>query len=264
MLHSARARKIKRKLMSCKVDFVIVGTQKGGTTALDACLREHPGVRMANQKEVHFFDNEKHFPPDGNVDYNIYHEYFSPSPSGVLLGEATPIYMYWTESPKRIHAYNPAIKIIVMLRNPIYRAFSHWNMERDRGADSLSFWEAITTETQRCQQAHPYQHRVFSYIDRGFYSRQLERLWSYFPKEQTLILRQEEFKETPLPVFNKVCDFLGVERFVELHKRDVHSRPYSTSMSPREWDYLNDIFGSEITRLEALLGWDCSSWRRRT
>lgn len=248
--------------MTRNVDFLIVGTQKGGTTALDAYLREHPGVRMANQKEVHFFDNETHFPSDGEVDYSVYHEYFSPSPPGVLLGEATPIYMYWNEAPKRIHAYHPGMKLIVMLRNPIDRAYSHWNMERDRGIEPLPFWEAITMEAERCREAQPYQHRIFSYVDRGLYSNQLERLWSYFPRKQTLILKQEAFKDDPLPSFNDACDFLGIERFTELEKRDVHSRPYATSISQREWNYLSEIFAPEITRLEALLGWDCSAWRR--
>ena len=77
-----------------KVDFLIAGTQKGGTSALDAYLREHPEIRMANRKEVHFFDNEVIF-NSNKPDYSMYHSLFQPVGPQMLLGEATPIYMYW-------------------------------------------------------------------------------------------------------------------------------------------------------------------------
>jgi len=129
-------------------------------SSLDAYLRTHPAICMANRKEVHFFDNERIF-IQRDIDYSAYQTFFSPSPSQHLLGEATPIYMYWYDAPRRIWQYNPAMKIIVVLRNPIERAFSHWNMERDRNADSLPFFEAIQSESERCRVALPSQHRVF-------------------------------------------------------------------------------------------------------
>jgi len=91
--------------------------------------------------------------------------------------------MYWQNAPKRIWQYNPEMKIIIILRNPIERAFSHWNMERSRNAEHLSFWDAINTEKLRCQETLPLQNRVYSYIDRGFYIKQLENIWRYFPKK---------------------------------------------------------------------------------
>ena len=98
------------------VDFVVCGTQKGGTSALDAYLREHPEICMAVRKELHFFDNEKKF-SSGKPDYSKYHDSFNPQKLHKLLGETTPIYMYWNESPRRIWEYNPNMKLIVLLRN---------------------------------------------------------------------------------------------------------------------------------------------------
>ena len=80
-----------------KVDFIICGTQKGGTTALDAYLRRHPAIGLAGAKEVHFFDNEDAF-RDGRPNYDVYHSAFPSSPSHQLIGEATPIYMYWYDA----------------------------------------------------------------------------------------------------------------------------------------------------------------------
>lgn len=242
-----------------KVDFVICGTQKGGTSALDAYLRAHHQICMANTKEVHFFDNEDTF-RDNAPDYSLYHTAFSPEPSHELVGEATPIYMYWHDAPRRMWQYNPNMKLIVILRNPIERAYSHWNMERSRDAEALSFWEAIKSETQRCRESLPYQHRVYSYIDRGFYLEQLRRLSTYFMKEQILILRNEELKSKPHETLQNVCDFLGVNSFQDIEAKDIHSRPYSSSISGREKEYLRFIFEYEIRGIERMFGWDCSNW----
>jgi hypothetical protein len=242
-----------------RVDFVICGTQKGGTTALDAYLREHPEVCMADRKEVHFFDTEAFF-ASRSPDYSTYHAAFSPNVSHKLIGEATPIYMYWRDAPRRIWEYNRDMKLVVVLRNPIERAFSHWNMERAKGADDLSFWDAIHSEEKRCREALPYQHRVFSYVDRGFYLEQLRRLWSYFPREQVLILKNEVLKHHPCEALREVCDFLGVAHFSNLDSKDVHSRPYESRMSSEERRFLQSLFEYEIRGLERELGWDCSDW----
>jgi hypothetical protein len=107
--------------------------------------------------------------------------------------------------------YNPDLKLIVILRNPITRAYSHWNMQRSRNVEPLPFWEAIQKERDRCREALPYQHRLYSYVDRGFYSEQLRRLWTYFPKEQVLVLRTEDLRNSPLEFLEEVCGFLGID-----------------------------------------------------
>lgn len=130
-----------RKFLLAKVNFIIAGTQKGGTTALSAFLNQHPQISFAQVKEVHFFDTDYLFkaPPPP---YHIYHRHFK-NKSGCIFGEATPIYMYWNPAIKRIKDYNPDMKLIFILRNPIERAYSHYIMEYKRDAETLSFSEAI-------------------------------------------------------------------------------------------------------------------------
>lgn len=108
------------------IDFVIAGTQKGGTTALDRYLRKQPGIAMASRKEIHFFDDEENFQIQP-VDYTTYYANFVARSPARLRGESTPIYMYWKAVAPRMARYNPALKVIIVLRNPITRAFSHWN-----------------------------------------------------------------------------------------------------------------------------------------
>ncbi len=247
--------------MKTKINFLIAGAQKSGTTALDAYLRLHPEICMASEKEVHFFDNEAIFFQEP-VDYSIYHSVFSPDSKHKLLGECTPIYMYWHDAPKRIWQYNPEMKIIIILRNPIERAFSHWNMECFRNAEPLSFWDALCNEQQRCKEALPFQHRVFSYMDRGFYIKQLQQIWRFFPKQNTLILRHENLRKQHSKTLSDTFDFLGVEQVSSFNEIQMFSIPYQTEMTQQERNFLLEIFREEILNLERLLNWDCSEWMR--
>src|SRR5256886_13492270 len=146
-----------------RVDFVIGGTQKGGTSALDSFLRQHPQICMPEtKKELHFFDRE-----EDDRDYKKYHANFKPNPQQRVTGEASPIYMYWETAPYRIWKYNPKMKWILALRNPVERAFSAWNMGTKRGKEKLSVVDAIEKATDRCRGALPLQDRGYFYVDRG-------------------------------------------------------------------------------------------------
>ena len=244
---------------SRKVDFVIAGTQKGGTTALDTYLRAHLEICMAKIKEVHFFDEEKYFHTN-EIDYSKYHENFNIQPPHKILGEATPIYMYWYDCPKRIWAYNPHMKVIVILRNPVERAYSHWNWERNRGAIDLTFRDAIQGERERAREALPEEHRVHSYIHRGYYSEQLRRIRHYFPKKQTLAIKNEELRTHPQETLDRVCHFLSVDPLPNIDAKEVLMTPYVTSIQVEEREYLQRIFEYEIRELERMLNWDCREW----
>lgn len=240
-----------------KIDFIVAGVQKSGTSALDFYLRENAEIGMANKKEVHFFDHDRYF--FGVPAYFAYHANFSPSKKQRLIGENTPIYSYWDNSIKRIWKYNSKMKVIVVLKSPIQRAHSHWNMERQRGMEPLSFLDAINAEELRCKELLPSQHRVYSYLDRGWYSEQIRRIWRFFPKEQTMFIKQEELLLSPNKVINAVWAFLGVAP-VTVEKKMVHSRRYESKMSDVEYELLSARYLHEIKEVETMLGWDCTDW----
>jgi hypothetical protein len=243
------------------VEFLIAGVQKGGTTALADYLRQHPALFIPTLKELHFFDNENLNWPHPEQTISTYHDFFQDAPAGSLWGEATPIYSYWWPAMARIWAYNPAMRLILCLRNPVERAYSHWAMETGRAWDAAPFAEAIACEHERCRSALPEQHRVFSYVSRGFYSEQLRRLWSFFPKDQTLILRQEQLLGDPSSTLAAVHQFLGVEpRPVDQPLR-ANKGSYSSPMDPGIRAHLQELFGPEISQLEHMLGWDLGQWR---
>lgn len=243
-----------------KVDFVIGGTQKGGTSALDAFLRQHPQICMpADLKEVHFFDREEMF--RGNKpDYEKYHAHFRCEPAHRVIGEASPIYMYWNTAPYRIWNYNPAMKWILILRNPVDRAYSAWTMERNRGAESVSFEDAISKEAERCREALPLQHRVFSYIDRGFYAAQVRRLFNVFGRDNCLVLLNEDLQREHDRTLRDVFTFLGVEQSVRPNMERVFEQNYEASLDPILRSRLVETFYFDVKELERLLGRDLSHW----
>lgn len=240
------------------VRFLVCGAQKAGTTALSEYLREHPQVYIPDRKEVHYFDDESL--NWGRPNHSRYHKFFQERGQESICGEATPIYMYWDSAPLRIWKYNSEMRIIVLLRNPITRAYSHWSMEKSRGLDTADFSDAIAKEEMRCKEALPLQHRVFSYIDRGFYTHQIRRLWRLFGRERVLVLRQDELNNEPQKTINSVCDHLGVDRMVLSGSVYSNVGTYSARMRKEDHALLVSLFSPEIRQLEDLLGWDCGSW----
>ncbi len=250
------------KKFDFQIGFIICGAQKGGTTALDQYLRMHPEICMADKKEVHFFDNDKYF-VDQKPEFLKYHFNFSPKTHHKIIGEATPIYMYWENAIERIYNYNPDIKLIAVLRNPIHRAFSHWNMERDKNREHRTFWKAIKEEEVRLRDAGHKQDRTFSYLERGFYSDQIKQMRSFFNNDQILILQNESLRNDPNQVLAKVAQFLSISSFDIVEHREIHARSYPIALSNEEHQFLNIFYNDEIIKLESLLGWDLSAWKAK-
>jgi hypothetical protein len=243
-----------------KVDFVIGGTQKGGTSALDAFLRQHPQICMpADMKEVHFFDREEMF-RGSKPDYDKYHAHFRPGKQHAIIGEASPIYMYWNSAPYRIWSYNPDMKWIVILRNPVERAYSAWNMERKRGLEQLSFADAIAQEAVRCRYALPLQHRVYSYLDRGFYAGQLRRLLNIFGSDKCLVLLNEDLQTDQTATLKRIFRFLQVNDSFTAPATRVFEHEYDEPLDPKTYAQLMRAFHFDLRALEQLIGRDLSSW----
>ena len=243
------------------VNFFIAGVQKGGTTALDQFLRAHPQIQMAAVKEVHYFDDDS---IDWKApDYSRLKSFFDWSTLGHVRGEATPIYLYWPNSLRRLQRYNRAAKLVIGLRHPSFRAFSHWRMEVARGLETLPFDEAIGLQARaRVSLAPGGVHRVFSYVERGLYSAQIAGMLNLFPRHQIFFYRTDELWQDHDRVVREVQSFLNVESDV------VHSRRYITpvdsgapgALSPAGRARLDEIFAADICITASLTGLDLADW----
>lgn len=242
-----------------KVDFFIAGVQKSGTTALDTMLRRHPQIQMARVKEVHYFDDESidRFHPS----YDKLHDCFDWSVADVIRGEATPIYTYWPNAIWGIARYNYTAKLIVGLRHPSYRAFSHWRMETSRGAETLSFSEAIRVGRWRVANAPLGVHRVYSYVERGYYHKQIAHLAEVFPR-RVHYFRTDRLWSHPEETLNAIQRFLGVDPMpISLGQYIVPVQSADlAAMSDEDADYLHSLYCDDILASAQLSGCDISDW----
>ncbi|HXM74083.1 MAG TPA: sulfotransferase domain-containing protein [Chthoniobacterales bacterium] len=242
-----------------RLDFILAGAQKSGTTALHYFLSKHPDITMGDQQEIHFFDSDEFFA--GTVDYDLLHRHFPRVARSTIAGECTPSYLYWKPAAERIWQYNPKIKLLVLLRNPIDRAFAHWNMQRFKGREPLDFLEAVKEEKIRIGGAPPIEARRFAYVDRGLYAQQLGRFFQFFPREQVKVMKFENFQTHQRETLDSIFSFLGLKPLAAVRSRDRNVVPYERAMNWEEKVFLFNNFASDIATLEQLLGWDCSDWK---
>ncbi|PKM01258.1 MAG: sulfotransferase [Gammaproteobacteria bacterium HGW-Gammaproteobacteria-7] len=203
-------------MSSPRIGFVIGGVQKCGTSALASYLREHPKLALPLHKEAHVFDSadfDERWSPD-DIDQR-YADLLPQTGADTLCGDATPIYIFHPTFIQRIARYNPAMRWVILLRDPAQRALSHYHMERARGVEHWPFWLALLLERWRLR-AHqsdfskrsPLRH--FSYLTRGDYARQLDALYQHFAPEQVLVLRTIDLERESDITLKRVYAFLGV------------------------------------------------------
>ncbi len=242
-----------------RLDFIVAGAQKSGTTALHYFLSKHPEIALPDKQEMHFFDDEQIFSEP--VDYDLLHRHFPPVAGSTIAGECTPNYIYWRPAIERIWNYNPKIKLLILLRNPVDRAFSHWNMQRSKGREPLDFLDAVNEEKRRTAQPLSLESRRFAYVDRGFYSAQLERVFTFFRREQTKTIKFEDFRDKNHETLNSIFHFLGVKALGAVRSKDRNVVPYERAMTPDERKRLYRLFAEDIEKLERMLVWDCADWK---
>lgn len=242
--------------------FVIGGVQKGGTTILYSFLKMHPQIIEPGYKEAHFFDTENY--KKGKREY--VKNFFLPYKYnyGQITFDATPDYVYYPWVPERISSYYPNMQFIFVLRDPVERAFSAWNMHhtlfKEKKVyrhlyDPRSFEEAIKNELA----GDLNNNDVYSYLNRGIYSEQLARYYSVFGRHNIMITTSDSLKKDTQVVLNKAIAFLGLDAFTfEKNKKDTNfwenKGKYKETLSVEIKDKLQIFFRPWNISLEEITG----------
>jgi len=244
-----------------RVNFFVAGSQKAGTTALDMYLRLHPGIQMARRKEPHHFDNEGI--DWSRLDHSALHAEYDAHATGVTRGEATPIYSFWPPAPERIRSYNPEAKLVVLFRDPIERAYSHWRMEVSRNAETLSFSDAIRSGQKRLDAARPLSSawRTYSYVERGDYAQQVRRLLDTFSRDQLLFLKSEDLAQNPNTTLLQISRFLNASLFPAVERLEAHVgiRTFDP-ITADDISFLRAVYRDSVIEFSSLTGLDVSQW----
>jgi hypothetical protein len=258
-------------------DFVIIGGKKCGTTFLYHLLTQHPLVEPCAKKELHFFDDLF----DESVEW--YRRCF-PQPRWedsrkTITGEATPEYLTHPSVPERMAQVIPRARLIALLRNPVDRAYSDYQQVARKRWETRSFEEAVEAEEARIRgkrgmvpedEHHAsFEHQRFRYLTKSIYVDQLLRWSEFFPEEQMLVLKSEDFFEHPAKILKPVLSFLDLpdwepdvpefrdERDKEKYERIKRNKGiYEDKMDPATKQHLEEFFEPHNKRLYDYLGVD--------
>jgi len=236
-------------------DYIVIGVQKGGTTSLIHHFNQHPD-NFTCTRELHFFDDnyekgiesyEKEFVSDKKV-----------------RGEKTPAYSYLPYAIDRIHKHYPGVKLILLLREPISRAYSQHNMFHSETA-SYNFLPMCNADKfvtpENIKQRQGSRH----YLYRSSYIRQIEYILTKFPRAQLHVAISEEVFADPLAEYNKMFSFLGLRELAAeefCFKKDVFKGNYKSRMREKDFRYLQTFFKPLNERLYKFLGRRLDIWEK--
>lgn len=216
--------------MSKKPNFFIAGAAKSGTSSLFHYLELHPDIFMSSIKEPHYFCHDyfpEHFTGPGDEGFsenrirtmNDYMKLFEPGSQALIRGEGSVYYLYFPDIAKRIFKFNPKSKIVLILRNPVDRAFSAYMHTKRDGRETLTFEEALQEERARREKGY---QPLWWYRELGLYSAQVERYLKVFPSEQLKIFLFENLRNTA-KVVDETLGFLGLNTDVNIDTSIKHN-----------------------------------------
>lgn len=249
-------------------DYLIIGTQRGGTTSLYEHLVRHPRIPRALTKEVRFFDvgfdrgltwYRSHFPTQ------MYKWARERLGQNIVVGEATPDYMFDPRVPARVARVVPDVKLLVLLRDPVDRAYSHYWHQVSRGFEQLPFDEAVQREMHRARKygedpPGSFERHHHSYLARGIYADQLNSWMDVFPRDRFFIEASENLFKDPASVVSTLFHFLGLPDY-QHGAFPVLNANSSGRMQASTHDDLVAYFTPHNERLYEILGRDLG-WKR--
>jgi hypothetical protein len=184
-------------------DFVVAGVVKGGTTSLFYYLQPHPQVWMPPSKELHFFSN------NFNRGEQWLRAQFAGAGDGKVVGEMTPEYAEHPLAAERMAAVIPDARLVVILRHPVERAYSHYQMQRAKFSAEQPFADIVDIELAQGPGAIPEPHRP--YLRGGMYHEQLQRLFAHYPRDSVLVLLMDDLEDDPATVYRQLCTHIGID-----------------------------------------------------
>jgi hypothetical protein len=259
LLEAGRRAEVRMRMRQDRAlpDVVIIGAQKCGTSSLHGYLTQHPQVITPLRKEVHYFDVNY---PRGE---RWYRAHFGRVGEPGLNIDSSPYYLFHPLVAERMHGLLPRAKLIVLLRDPVRRAYSQYWQQRDKDREPLDFEAALAAEPERVDEAHrrlangeitaSREHQIHSYLARGRYAEQLERWLRLYPREQLLVLRFEDLVKDPLETLNFTLAWLGLPPMIDARLEPRNTRNYPP-MRPETAERLKTYFEPWNRRLEELAG----------
>ena len=288
-------------------NFIIVGAPKAGTTSLYHYLSEHPQIFMSEPKELNFFSKEEiieqglYYQDFKAKDLEGYKKLFDKATDRMAVGEGSVSYLFYSDTPNKIKETIPDVKIIILLRDPVSRGFSHYLMDYRMGLVALPYEEIVYKKSQ-----HKYQDLYYQqYVELGLYYEQVKRYIDTFGKEKVKIYLQEDLRTDTEKVILDLYNFLEIDNSYMVDTAQQHNifsmpknklihklyashrvRSIAKTLFPNNLkekvknifferkkkpkldqklkEDLSKLYSEDIQKLEQLIGRDLSTWYKET
>ncbi len=259
--------------------FAIAGVQKAGTSTLSQAITEHPQVVRAPRKEATYFNS---LAVDWDRPPHDQHSVARQAAGELIVGDATPAYLWWPRALERMHDYNPDTRVIAVLRDPIERAYSQWRMQRERSAKKVANgrgtlaedWPVVVEQFLDLPLPDEVTPGGFkgsrSIFSRGLYAEQLARGTEVFASEQWLVLEFTAMLVDFPATLDRVTDHIGVDRFREpppmRHELAGAEQVSGTAPTAAELLLVAQRYADDLDRLSSepiAAGLDLSRWPTR-
>ena len=243
-----------------QISFIVMGAQRSGHASIQHALSQHPQLKLVAQEQQGYFADDAIF-AIGKPCSSSYEEICRTTTSEQICGEVSNAYFHHPEAIARINRYNPSIKLVVILRNPADRAYSHLQHVVNRGRKepslSISLNEDLFSSTSSTHQST----RDSEYISKSKYSEQISYLRQYFDPHQLLFIKSEDLRDDTEVMLYQIFQFLNVP-YLDVDTSAQNLGNYEQSIPTDCYNRIINTVKGDINETEQLLGWDCRDWKQ--
>ena len=242
--------------------YLVIGVQKSGTTSMIDYFNQHPEIYM-HPEEIHFFNSTKF----KKKKLSTYERYLNKKniKNKKIIGEKTPAYSFIPKTIKNIYNSYPNIKLVMILREPIKRAFSQYIMVCEKLKITPSnehFYETIKS-IEHIKLKNISSIKNYYYLQRGYYYLQIKNIYKYFSKENLYIGIFEKIVKNKEYEYNKIFNFIGAEENNKINYSNItRKNEYKFELSFENKKYLYDLYKHHNKKLYKLLGYKIKEWEK--
>ena len=233
-----------------------MGSPRTGLSSIYHALTQHPSLQVICSGDDGYFADDSRF-ANGTPPAHLYNQQYKQFSENIIRGEISSGYLMHPFAISRMQRYNPGIKLIIILRNPAMRTYSHWHKAIKAGIEERSFAQVV--EDARESYVSSDHTMLLNYIGNSLYSSHISHVQQYFDTHQILYLLSDELKEDTHVALYRICQFIGVH-YMEVDTTAQNIGSYPQHIQPKEYNDLSAVHREDIKNVEKLTGLNCKEW----
>jgi len=244
------------------ISFIVAGARRSGHASIRHALSQHPRLQLIEDRHQGYFAKDDLY-ERGNPLIPYDDQLYASDTPLLVTGEVTNAYLHHPTAISRIYRYNPSIKMIVILRNPAERTYSHWQEATNQGLENRSWEQAINDELESSDNSILYQSTLKgSYLCSSRYGNQIQHLLQYLNPHQLLFIKSEDLRDDIEVMLYQIFQFLHVP-YLDVDTSAQNLGDYHSSLNAESYNEIISAVQDDIELTEAMLGWNCDDWKQQ-